>query len=163
MRLKNKVALLTAAAGAGIGQATAMAMAREGASIVLTDAHPKRPFSVAEKIQEETGAECLGMQCDVNDLGQVKAAVRAAEERFGRVDILFNNAGINRLARVEEMTDEVWELVINTCLRGTFYTCRAVLPGMIERRFGRIVNVASIAGHLGLADGQAHYAAAKAG
>jgi 3-oxoacyl-[acyl-carrier protein] reductase len=163
MRLKGRVALLTAAAGAGIGQATARAMAKEGAHVMITDAHPKRPMAVAEAISKEFGVEALGMPCDVNQRDQIQAAVEAAVKKFGRIDILFNNAGINRLSPVAEMTDEVWELVINTCLRGTFYTCRAVLSSMIKHGFGRIVNVASVAGFMGLGDGQSHYSAAKAG
>ena len=162
MRLKDKVALLTAAAGAGIGLATAKAMAAEGAKIVLTDAHPKRPLSMAETIQEEFGVETLGLQLDVTNLAQVQEVFRTAQEKFGRIDILFNNAGTNRLSKVVDMSDETWDLVINTCLRGTFYTCRAVLPSMIRNRFGRIVNVASVAGFMGLKDGQSHYCAAKA-
>ena len=138
-------------------------MAREGAKIVLTDAHPKRPFSIAEDIEKEYGVETIGMQLDVNILDHVNKAVRAALDKFGRIDILFNNAGINRLSPIAEMTDEVWDLVINTCLRGTFYTCRAVLPTMIKHQYGRIVNVASVAGFMNLDDGQGHYAAAKAG
>ncbi len=163
MRLKGKVALLTAAAGAGIGQATARAVAKEGAHVVVTDAHPKRPMAVAETIAKEFGVEALGMPCDVNQKDQIQAVLKAALSKFGRVDILFNNAGINRLSPVAQMTDEVWDLVINTCLRGTFYTCRAVLPSMIKQGFGRIVNVASVAGFMGLGDGQSHYSAAKAG
>jgi len=163
MRLKDKVALLTAAAGAGIGLATAKAMAKEGAKIVLTDAHPKRPLSMAETIQKEFGVDTLGLSLDVTNRSQVQETVKAAMEKFGRIDILFNNAGTNRLSKVADMTDETWDLVINTCLRGTFYTCRAVLPSMIQNGFGRIVNVASVAGFLGLKDGQSHYSAAKAG
>lgn len=163
MKLKDRVAFLTAAAGAGIGLATAKAMAREGAHVVVTDAHPKRPMAAAADIEKEFGVGTLGMQCDVTRREQVDAAVEAALKKFGRIDILFNNAGINKLAPVAEMTDDNWDMVINTCLRGTFYTCRAVLPGMIRQEFGRIVNVASIAGYMGLDNGQAHYSAAKAG
>ncbi len=163
MQLKDKVAFLTAAAGAGIGSETARVMAREGAKIVLTDAHARRPAALAEEIGRQFGVEAMGMQCDVQSKDQVEEAVQKALEKFGRIDILFNNAGVNKLSPVVEMTDENWEMVINTCLRGTFYTCRAVLPGMISQQFGRIVNVASVAGFMGLANGQAHYAAAKAG
>jgi 3-oxoacyl-[acyl-carrier protein] reductase len=163
MRLKDKVALLTAAAGAGIGLATARAMAREGAKIILTDAHPKRPLQTAEALNQEFGVETLGLPCDVTSLEQIQNVVTTALKKFGRIDILFNNAGINRLAKVAEMSDETWDLVLNTCLRGTFYTCRAVLPAMIQNGFGRIVNIASVAGFIGLKDGQSHYAAAKAG
>ena len=137
MRLKDKVAFLTAAAGAGIGQATARAMAKEGANVIITDAHPKRPSSVAESIERDFGVEALGMSCDVTRKEQVEEVISAILDKFGRIDLVFNNAGINQLSPVVDMTDEVWDLVVNTCLRGTFYVCRAVLPGMIEQRFGR--------------------------
>jgi 3-oxoacyl-[acyl-carrier protein] reductase len=163
MKLKNRVALLTAAAGAGIGQATARIMAREGATVVVTDAHADRSISVAESIAREFGVETAGMPCDVTDHGQVEEVVRTVLKRFGRIDILINNAGTNRPAQIVDVTDEIWELVINTSLRGTFYCCRAVLPFMMEQKFGRIVNVASTAAYMGLKAGHAPYAAAKAG
>ncbi|MBU2551339.1 MAG: SDR family oxidoreductase, partial [Proteobacteria bacterium] len=163
MKFEGKVAFLTGAAGAGIGQTTARSLAKEGARIVITDAHPKRPFSVAENIAKEYGVETLGFHVDVNNREHVDQAVQATLDKFGRIDMLFNNAGINRLQKVVDMTDEVWDLVVNTCLRGAFYTCRAVLKPMIAQQYGRIVNVASIAGLQPLDDGQAHYSAAKAG
>lgn len=163
MRLQGKVALLTAAAGAGIGQATARMLAQEGAHVVVSDMHPDRPRQLAEAIAQETGVAALGLQCDVTQRAQVDALVQRALERFGRIDILFNNAGTNRPAPVAEMTDEAWGLIMDTCLRGTFYCCRAVLPGMMERKGGRIVNIASTAAFTGLQHGHAAYAAAKAG
>jgi len=162
-RLKDKVAFLTAAAGAGIGKATARTFAREGAKIILTDAHPKRPVSLAAEIEAEFDVEALGLQCDVNSRDQVEEVVHKGIERFHRIHILFNNAGVNRISQVVDMSDETWDLVVNTCLRGTFYVCRAVLPHMIHQNFGRIVNVTSVAGLMGLKNGQAHYSAAKAG
>ncbi len=163
MRLQNRVALLTAAAGAGIGQATARVFAREGARIVVSDVHRERTLSVAEAIEKEYGVETVGIPCDVTDKDGVKSVVKSAVERFGRIDILFNNAGTNRPAPVVDITDDAWDVVINTSLRGTFYFCREVLPVMIDQRFGRIVNVTSVAGFMGLKAGHAHYAAAKAG
>jgi 3-oxoacyl-[acyl-carrier protein] reductase len=163
MRLKNKVALLTAAAGAGIGQATARVMAREGATVVVTDAHRERAITAAEAIAGEFGGATLGIECDVTRKDHVEEAVAKAHSRFGRIDILFNNAGTNRPGQVVDLTDEDWELVINVSLRGTFYACRAVLPIMMEQRFGRIINVTSTAAFMGLKAGHAHYAAAKAG
>lgn len=163
MKLENRVALLTAAAGAGIGQATARTMAKEGAHVVVTDIHPERPLSVAAAIQEEFGVEALGIGCDVTKREDIEKVVDAALNRFGRIDILFNNAGTNRPSQIKDMTDESWETVINTCLTGTFYTCRAVFSIMGEQNFGRIINVASTAAFQGLDRGHAHYAAAKAG
>lgn len=163
MKLKGKVALLTAAAGAGIGQATARMLAREGAMVVVTDMHPRRSAAVADAIAQEHGVSTLGVGCDVTQRDQVAAVVKAAMEKFGRIDILFNNAGTNRPSQIAVMPDESWDLVIATCLTGTFYFCRAVLPLMMEQKSGRIVNVASTAAFMGLAHGHSHYAAAKAG
>jgi 3-oxoacyl-[acyl-carrier protein] reductase len=163
MKLSGRVALLTAAAGAGIGHATARMMAKEGARIVVTDIHHKRSRAVAQAIQNEFGVEALGLSCDVTKREEIENVVHVTIETFGRLDILFNNAGTNRPSQIRDMTDEDWETVISACLTGTFYACRAVLPIMMERNFGRIVNVASTAAFRGLAHGHAHYAAAKAG
>ena len=163
MKLKGKVALLTAAAGAGIGQAVARTFAREGAHVVITDAHRERAITVAESIHREYETEAIGMECDVANRDNVERAVSDTLERFGRIDILFNNAGTNRPSRIVDMSDEDWELVINVSLRGVFYCCRAVLPNMIKQKYGRIVSVTSVAGFRGLKAGHAHYAAAKAG
>ena len=163
MKLSGRVALLTAAAGAGIGHATARMMAKEGARIVVTDIHPERPRAVAQAIQNEFGVEAIGLRCDVTKREEIERVMDATMESFGRLDILFNNAGTNRPSQIRDMTDEDWETVISTCLTGTFYARRAVLPIMMERNFGRIVNVASTAAFQGLAHGHAHYAAAKAG
>ncbi|MCD6352926.1 MAG: SDR family oxidoreductase [Proteobacteria bacterium] len=163
MKLKGRVALLTAAAGAGIGQATARIIAREGGTVVITDIHPERTLSVAKTIKEEYGVEALGMQCDVTQRDEVEAVVKTTFDKYDRIDILVNNAGTNRPSQIVDMTDEDWEMVINTCLRGAFYFCRAVLPFMIKQNFGRIINIASTAAFMGLDHGHAHYAAAKAG
>jgi len=163
MRLQNKVALLTAAAGAGIGQATARVMAKEGASIVITDIHEDRAKAVAAEIASELGVRTLGLTCDVTSAVDVKNAVDETLGAFGRIDILFNNAGTNRPTQVVDITDEVWDLVIATSLTGTFYCCRAVVPAMRKQNSGRIISVTSVAGFRGLAGGHAHYAAAKAG
>ncbi|MGD0230803.1 MAG: SDR family NAD(P)-dependent oxidoreductase [Syntrophorhabdales bacterium] len=163
MRLKERVAFLTGAAGAGIGQATARLLAGDGARLVITDAHGERARSVAEQLEGEFRVDAMGIACDVTERRHVEDAVAAALDRFGRIDILVNNAGTNRPTQVIDMGDETWDLVLNTSLRGTFYTCRAVLPLMMRHRFGRIVNVASVAGFMGLKAGHAHYAAAKAG
>lgn len=163
MRLKDKVALLTAAAGAGIGQATGRVMAREGAAVVITDMHEDRAKAVAGEIAEEYGVRTLGLKCDVTSAADVKNAVDVTLDTFGRVDILFNNAGTNRPTQVTDITDEIWDLVLATTLTGTFYCCRAVVPAMMKQKTGRIISVTSVAGFRGLAGGHAHYAAAKAG
>lgn len=163
MRLKDKVALLTAAAGAGIGQTTARVMAREGAAVVITDMHEDRARAVAVQVAKEYEVKTMGLKCDVTSAMGVRAAVDATLDAFGRIDILFNNAGTNRPAQVADISDEVWDLVIATSLTGTFYCCRAVVPVMMRQKCGRIISVTSVAGFRGLAAGHAHYAAAKAG
>lgn len=163
MRLKDKVALLTAAAGAGIGQATARAMAREGAAVVITDMHEDRARAVAGEIAGEYNVRALGLKCDVTNSADVSNAVETTLSKFGRIDVLFNNAGTNRPTQVVDITDEVWNLVIATSLTGTFYCCRAVVPAMMKQKGGRIISVTSVAGFRGLSGGHAHYAAAKAG
>ncbi len=163
MKLKDRVAFCTAAAGAGIGQATARMFAREGANVVITDMHLERCRTVADEIQNDCGVHALAMQCDVTSRQDVEQAINETVERFGKIDILFNNAGTNRPSQIVDITDEAWDLVINTCLRGTFYCCRAILPIMMKQNFGRIVSTTSVAAFKGLKAGHAHYAAAKAG
>jgi 3-oxoacyl-[acyl-carrier protein] reductase len=163
MKLKDRVAILTAAAGAGIGQAAARVLAREGAHIVVTDVHEERSVEAAKSIHDEYSVETLGIRCDVTKVEDVKKVAELTLKRFGRIDILLNNAGTNRPSPIADMSDEVWDLVVDTSLKGTFYCTRAVLPAMIEQKKGRIVNIASVAGFRGLGGGHAHYAAAKAG
>ncbi|MBI2918572.1 MAG: 3-oxoacyl-ACP reductase FabG [Chloroflexi bacterium] len=163
MRVKDRVAIVTAAAGAGIGQAIARTLAQEGANVVVTDVHPRRCIEVAGDISKTTGREALGLQVDVTNHQQVDDMVKQVIARFGRIDILVNNAGINKLAPVWEMDDETWDLVINVNLKGTFMCTRAVLPGMIKQRSGRIVSISSVAGLAPEEEGGTHYSAAKAG
>ncbi len=161
--LDGRVAIVTAGAGAGIGQATARRMAEEGAKVVVTDAHARRVEEVASALSNELGKEFLGLEVDVRNVDDVTRMVDAALKRHGQIDILMNNAGINKLSPVWEMDDETWRLVIDVNLTGTFNCMRAVLPHMIERKSGAIVSMASSAGWIGSGDGEAHYSAAKAG
>ena len=161
--LDKKVAIVTAAAGAGIGQASARRMAEEGARVVVSDVHPRRLEEVAQAMSKDFGYEVLGLAVDVRNVDEVKAMVDATVERHGRVDILMNNAGFNKLTPVWEMDDETWRSVIDINLTGTFNCIRAVLPQMIEQESGAIVSMASMAGWVGSSDGEAHYSAAKAG
>ena len=161
--LEGKVAIVTAAAGAGIGRASARRFAQEGAQLLISDAHPRRLAEAAEAIGRECGREVASLAADVREAEQVNALAAAALERFGRIDVLMNNAGINRLMPVWEMDDETWRLVIDVNLTGAFNCTRAVLPHMIERKTGSIVSMASVVGWFGSGDGEAHYAAAKAG
>ncbi|MDO8477437.1 MAG: SDR family NAD(P)-dependent oxidoreductase [Candidatus Rokubacteria bacterium] len=165
-RLNERVAIVTAAAGAGMGRAIAERFATEGARVVLTDAHQKRVSEEAARFTEKFGYPALGMAVDVRSQEQVDACVRKTLEAYGRIDILYNNAGINKLQNVWELSDETWDLVIGVCLTGTFRFARAVLPSMIDRKTGVVINVSSIAGwhsDTGGGGGQSAYAAAKSG
>ena len=163
MRLKGKVAIVTASAGAGIGQAAVRALAKEGANVVVADIHEKRTNTVAEEIKAETGLDTLGILCDVTVQEHVDNLIKQTLDKFGKIDVLVNNAGREILSPVKDMTDEQWDLVMNVCLKGTFRCCRAVLPTMLEKKSGSIVNISSVAGWIGSDTGEAHYCAAKAG
>lgn len=162
-RLEGKVAIVTGAAGAGIGQAVARRYAIEGARVVVTDAHPERPIELAKEIEGTYHVETIGMSVDVRDLDQINAMVSATTNRWGRIDVLHNNVGINKLAPIWELDDETWDFVQDICLKAAFRTMRAVLPAMMEQAAGSIINMASIAGYIGSTLGEAAYCAAKAG
>ncbi len=163
MLLEGRVALVTAAAGVGIGHAVASTFLKEGAQVVVTDAHPRRTAEVAADLSKQFGREVPGVVVDVTRREQIEDAVQTTLDRFGSIDILFNNAGINKLEPIWECKDETWDLVMNVCLRGTFWMMRAVLPHMLKKGKGAIVNMASAAGWIAASDGQAPYSAAKAG
>jgi 3-oxoacyl-[acyl-carrier protein] reductase len=153
--LAGKRVLITAAAGTGIGFATAQRCAEEGATVVISDKHERRLAESAEKL----GA--LGVPCDVTDEASVIALFDAASHG-GPLDVVVNNAGLGGTADLIDMTDEQWSSVLDVTLNGTFRCTRAALRRMVPRRAGVIVNNASVIGWRAQA-GQAHYAAAKAG
>jgi NAD(P)-dependent dehydrogenase (short-subunit alcohol dehydrogenase family) len=164
MKLKDKVGIVTASAGAGIGQATARKFAKEGALVVVTDHHERRTSEVAESMKAEYGKDrILGIRCDVSSLADVREMVKKTVDTFGRIDILVNNAGRNVLAPVHKMTDEQWNLVIDVNLKGTFFCTKEVVPFMIKQKYGRIISISSIEGWGGSPMGETHYAATKAG
>lgn len=162
--LDGRTAVITAAAGAGIGGATARRFLEEGARVVLGDAHARRLQATAQALAEEFGAgQVASLPCDVTDEDQVSALLDAAEERHGRLDIMVNNAGLGGTADLVEMTDTQWDTVLDVTLNGTFRCTRAALRRMkAAGRGGVIVNNASVVGWRAQR-GQAHYAAAKAG
>jgi len=162
MKLKDQVAIVTAAAGAGIGQAITRLLAAEGAHVVISDAHAKRSLELTQELGKEHGREFLGLQVDATNKEQVDQLVQTTVDKYGRIDILINNAGINKLEPAWEMSAETWDFVIRTNLYSTFYNTRAVLPHMIKQKSGKIVSLASVAGWIGSNDGEAHYCAAKA-
>jgi 3-oxoacyl-[acyl-carrier protein] reductase len=154
--LLGKGVLVTAAAGSGIGSATARRCLEEGARVVISDKHERRLGETAA----ELGVE--GIVCDVTDEASVQAMIASAAETLGGIDVLVNNAGLGGTAEVHEMTDQQWSLVLDVTLTGTFRVTRAALNHMYLRGRGAIVNNASVLGWRAQA-GQAHYAAAKAG
>jgi 3-oxoacyl-[acyl-carrier protein] reductase len=162
--LAGKVVVVTAAAGAGIGAATVRRCLEEGAkAVVLGDTHERRLAEAEEGLAKEFGADRVAsVLCDVTDDAQVAALLDAAEP-FGGVDVMVNNAGLGGTASVLEMTDEQWSRVLDITLTGTFRCVRAACRRMVDAgRRGVIVNNASVIGWRAQ-EGQAHYAAAKAG
>jgi 3-oxoacyl-[acyl-carrier protein] reductase len=162
--LAGRTAVVTAAAGAGIGGATARRMLEEGAKVVIGDAHTRRLEQAATALAEEFGADRVaGVPCDVTDETQVGALFDLAARRHGRLDVVVNNAGLGGTAELTEMTDDQWLTVLDVTLTGTFRCTRTALRRMKAAGAGGvIVNNASVLGWRAQA-GQAHYAAAKAG
>lgn len=160
--LAGKKVLVTAAAGTGIGFATAKRCAEEGARVMISDRHERRLGEAAAALEDATGTRPPTFPCDVTSQGEVDALIEAATRQLGPIDVLVNNAGLGGTANVVEMSDGEWARVLDVTLTGTFRMMRAVLPGMLARKTGAIVNNASVLGWRAQA-GQAHYAAAKAG
>ncbi|HET6917380.1 MAG TPA: SDR family oxidoreductase [Acidimicrobiales bacterium] len=160
--LESRVVVVTAAAGTGIGFATAKRCLEEGATVVVSDAHERRLEESADQLAALGGDRPLAVPCDVTDETQVQAMFAAAVARHGGVDVLVNNAGLGGTAELVDMTDEQWDKVVDVTLNGTFRCTRAALRHMRERGGGVIVNNASVLGWRAQ-QGQAHYAAAKAG
>jgi 3-oxoacyl-[acyl-carrier protein] reductase len=160
--LAGKTAVITAAAGTGIGFAVAKRCAEEGAAIMISDIHEKRLGEAADRIEADTGKRPATHLCNVTSEEDVQSLVAAAIAELGHIDVLINNAGLGGHARITEMTDDQWNVVLDVTLNGTFRMLRCAMKHMIERGSGSIVNNASVLGWRAQ-EGQAHYAAAKAG
>jgi 3-oxoacyl-[acyl-carrier protein] reductase len=161
--LEGKVVVITAAAGTGIGGAAARRCLEEGAQVVISDQHHRRLAATREELAQAHGDRVWSQPCDVTDEAQVQALIEAAAARFGRIDVLVNNAGLGGTASVLDMTDEQWFRVLDVTLTGTFRCTRAALRQMVAQGHGgAVVNNASVLGWRAQ-PGQAHYAAAKAG
>src|SRR5687768_4024744 len=159
MRLPDTIALVTGG-GSGIGRAISRRFAREGAKVVVADRLGARAEAVAGEIAA-AGGEALAVACDVTDRAAVGAMVERAVGRFGRVDVLVNNAGISIGGDPVAMDEATWDFNFNVVLKGAFFCAQAVLPGMLARQRGVILNVASVNGLTGI--GEEPYSAAKAG
>jgi len=160
--LAGKTVLVTAAAGTGIGYAVARRCLEEGARVMISDIHERRLAEAAERLAEYGGEAPATHPCDVRSDSAVRELCAAAIEELGGVDVLINNAGLGGYARVVDMKDEQWEQVLDITLFSVFRMTRALLPHMLERGSGAIVNNASVLGWRAQ-EGQSHYAAAKAG
>jgi 3-oxoacyl-[acyl-carrier protein] reductase len=161
--LEGKVVVVTAAAGTGIGSAAARRCLEEGAEVVISDQHARRLEEARDELAAAYGDRVWSMGCDVTDEEAVVALMEGSALRFGRIDVLINNAGLGGTSSVLDMTDEQWLRVLDVTLNGTFRCTRAALRLMVAQGHGgAIVNNASVLGWRAQ-PGQAHYAAAKAG
>ena len=157
---EQRVAIVTGA-GRGIGRAIAKALAAENYALVLAGLDQQALENLASEFEAQGGA-ALAIVANVTEQDQVDAMVKAAQERFGRIDVLVNNAGVTRDGLLMRMDDDAWDTVIDVNLKGAFRCTRAVSKIMGKQRYGRIINIASIVGQMGNA-GQANYCASKGG
>lgn len=159
--LNGRVALVTGAAR-GIGRAIALELASRGANVAVNYRKSQADAETAAEQIREMGAECLVIQGDVSNKVEARKVVKEVSDYWGHLDILVNNAGITRDRSLRKMADDEWADVINVNLNGTFYCTSAALPGMIDQKYGRIINISSYVGQAGNF-GQANYAASKGG
>ena len=159
LQLLGKVALITGS-GRGIGAETARVLAMEGAAVVISDIDGSAAEQTAARLCRD-GYKAIGMRCDVTRESEVNEMVRTAEDLLGAPNILVNNAGFNKDKYLTKMPEADWDSVVDTILKGAFHCSRAVLPGMMEKKWGRIINISSrsVFGN----QGQTNYSAAKMG
>src|SRR6266567_3805148 len=162
MRLQGKVAVVTGG-GAGIGRGIALCMAREGADIAIPDIQDGNAHAVVKEV-EKLGRKAVAMHCDVTKAADVKASLDGVKKELGRIDILVNNAGMASSAGMPftNNTEEDWDKTYAVNLKSVFLTCKEIAPYFIERKAGRIINIASIAGPLA-APTMPPYSVAKGG
>lgn len=160
MRLKDKVAIVTGS-GQGIGRGIALALAREGAKIAVSDV-TDMIYDVAKEVTS-LGSEALTLKADVSSSTQTEEMVKRTVEKFGRLDILVNNAGIYPFKPLLEMTEADWDKVLNINLKGVFNCTKAAASQMVNQKSGKIVNIASIAGVVVGFTSLTHYSASKGG
>lgn len=159
--LQGRVALVTGSTR-GIGRAIADTLARAGARVAVTGRDAEKAHTAAAELSAATGSEVRGYGVEISDGAQATQLIASVEQDFGQLDILVNNAGLTRDNLLIRLKDDDWDAVLDANLRGAFMTCRAATRGMMKRRWGRIINVASVVGIIGN-KGQANYAASKAG
>ncbi|MDH4567947.1 SDR family oxidoreductase [Pseudomonas sp. BN414] len=157
MKLQNKVALITGA-GAGIGEATAILFAQQGAKVVVAD----KNYALAQAVAERIGENAFALEVDVAKAEQAKAMVEKAVEHFGGLDILVNNAGFGTLGTVVTLDEDTWDQVVDVNLKGVFLCSKYAIPEIVRRGGGAVVNLASTISVVGIKD-RAAYVAAKGG
>jgi len=160
MRLQGQVALVTGA-GRGIGRAIAVALAKEGADLVICARTEEQLKQTALEVQA-LGRKVVSVCADVSSLNDVRRVFKILNHEFGKLHILVNNAGIIRRGTIETHSDEEWEMVISVNLRGTYYFCREAVPLMKKQKYGRIINIASVAGKVGDIASAPSYGSSKA-
>lgn len=158
--LDGQIALVTGASR-GIGAAIAQELGKQGATVIGTATSENGAAQITQALQQ-TGIKGTGMALDVNDAAQVEAVLKRIADEFGVIAILVNNAGITKDTLLMRMTDDDWDAVLSTNLKSVFRLSQAVLRPMMKARYGRIISISSVVGHMGNA-GQTNYAAAKAG
>lgn len=160
-RLDGRVALVSGGSR-GLGRVMAEAMASAGASVALTARDRHRAEEVAGEVAQATGATVIGLGVDVTKAAEVEAAVAETVSTLGKLDILINNAGINIRRPIEQLEEAEWDLVLDTNLKGSWLLCRAAVPAMKRNGWGRILNVSSMLGEVGLAE-RTPYCSSKGG
>ncbi|OGS44996.1 MAG: 3-oxoacyl-[acyl-carrier-protein] reductase [Elusimicrobia bacterium RIFOXYD2_FULL_34_15] len=160
-KLKDKVALITGGAQ-GIGRSIAEKLADEGAKIVIVDVMEEAAKKTAEEISKEKNVESLSLKIDVSSSQETEEMIKKTVEKFGKIDIIINNAGITRDNLLVRMSDDEWDKVISINLKGVFNCSKAAAKVMMKQRTGKIVNIASVVGLMGNA-GQVNYSASKGG
>lgn len=161
MRLKGKTAIITGSAQ-GIGKAIAETFAKEGANIVISDINAEMSQKTADEIKEKFGVETISVDANVAKLEDCEKLVKTSLDKFSKIDILINNAGITKDNLVLRMTEAEWDAVIAVNLKGVFNCTKAISKTMLKQREGRIINIASVVGEMGNA-GQINYSASKGG
>ena len=160
-RIDGRVALVTGGAR-GLGRVMAEALASAGASVALSARDPDQAASAAEGVSRTTGVKTLGVSADVTKQSEVAAMVARTLDTFGRLDILVNNAGLNVRGPIEQLSEEDWDLVLDTNLKGPWLCCRAAAEAMRREGWGRVVNVSSMLSEISL-PGRTPYASSKGG
>jgi 3-oxoacyl-[acyl-carrier protein] reductase len=161
MKLEGKNAVVTGG-GRGVGRAISLALAAEGANVVVNYAGRQQPAEEVVKLIQDMGRKAVAVQGDVAKWEDAQRLVDACAQNFGSVHIIINNAGISKPAMLHKLTDEVWDEVVNIQMKGPWHMIKAAHKYFSEQKYGRIVNVTSVAGMVGTT-GQIHYAAAKGG